>query len=989
MLFSVRTLALHGATNNEKLIILLSDLVVDVWMLWVLLGLDENPKYVIRSILMDSFGTNAFDAGQTAAVLVTIMWLYLIISFCLASGVVIMAAWKGLQIVFSSLVTYWSVFGTLGTLKAPPSEWTRTVMAARDLLTSPYGMLVYKDNTGTQKHYLPLKSTNEGRIIAEVTPETPDWLKTVLACKTEDLKESRNPSRQGKRYDNGDPKIPLGYMFNTNGEPVGGFTRLGDYLVTNRHIVRPYEDGNNGSLRICKFDKEGVITQDSPRVTLDAKRLMHPALRTSQGVMDVVYYAVPSNYWDKLGISKRELVDTLQTDQPAVTFHVEVDVSNPDGPRWLLYSSACEIKEGYAPGTRYHNGDTAKGDCGFPVLIRGNGSNWRIAGIHKEGSITPFPDIKNGFTPAVFLQFFIDRLAHYESPRGGKEGSSWYDGDDRDDDKWDAYEVEEKEGDYWWEREDDSEWGIFSTIKDMGRRAKRKARNMKEDDQEDRRRFQYQIDRTTGNDRIVVSRAGKKAKEQIPDVAPELLRSNLARFRQELEPFKTSNWADFEGPIAGLEAVLDKIEKETPEKEGPTQYETKPGFVGFFAQQLSGKRSVPTEVKETSVASVIEAKREIQPSFGKSLQVLHADGVAWQNFFEYVDRKLVSKVVLVDAASDGIQAFDVLHGQTVPGVSTATFELPWDNDWGKDVPADKMDAWKQILHSMLFEWELYLRELEGTPMTLVEFVRKEFVSMVNGNLMISEQVCGELAELLGAIIVYNEQWRSVMDKAFVGFDRWYRAPVKTRLKTMKANDFFVASPEKEGPMKKVKFHETASKPPVVPAKLLEVVAESSEEDSEVAAINDKAEKQDSKTTAYAEANSRRQNSRSIGTVENTKMFEYFDRLERQNAALKEGFDDLRGQMAILKAANVSVKAIKDAASNFTLLEPVEQPKKTKGQKKREREAKQKAEKEAAKLYPDPDLAVADSLRAQLEEVVARLDTVKAAKAAVAPKEGPN
>lgn len=768
----------------------------------------EDPVDYVYSLLLQNT-VLSMDNAKVWAIQIALMW-NVWTALCLATfSVIVLRALKYLvKKVVDRVVLYWRVFGTLDTLIEPPSDWRKVIATASNLMKQPAGILTYKDRNGMTRHMLPL--VLEGGLLRPVFAEdTPGVLKQMFQLPV-DLKESHNPSRKMSRYFPGETRLPFGYMFSRDGSPVGAFTRQGHYLVTTRHTMRGYEDGEGGPIRICKFDQDGIIDIDSARAELSAKFLANPACKKNQHAEDLIYYEVPGRVWDKIGVPKGELAKEIGNDMPVLVPHAEF-VTVEGLATMQLYKSACEVVEGHSHGTRYHNGDTGKGDCGFPLLVRDGGSKWKIAGIHKQGSSTAHPNIRNGFTPAVFMKFIAVTLEELFSSEGEKESydSGW--GHD-DEDKYDQYEVYDKDDDYWESSEIDAEFGLWNR---KGKRARRRVKNADEDG---RRLMIYRIDRFTGKDQLVPDNRKKREEVAFEDIAPEVLAQRFAKMKKDLEPFRTSSWADFESLDKAMDGIIDRAVVD-PLKEGPKQLETSPSVEWLMRRQL-GERKLPVdEVKTTTVDSIIEAKREIQVSFGKTINIVDEDGAAWKNMFEYVQSRLVHTIYVIDglrSMSEGVEALDHLEmGVVSDGHILTEFQVPWDDSWSDDIPEEKLAAWKQILWSILFHWELYLREIMdngGNPITLEDFITREFTSFVDGQCRVSPKVVAELAQFVGSIVVNNKNHRDFYDQVFMGHDRYYFSPERKALRTMKAGDFIgypnngdlIRSSLKEGPRKKTK-----------------------------------------------------------------------------------------------------------------------------------------------------------------------------------------
>lgn len=257
------------------------------------------------------------------------------------------------------------------------------------------------------------------------------------------IKESRNPNKPAIRWAPGRDKLPLGVIFQKDhghGKlvPVGGFARYGDDLVTANHVAEELTKGQ--AIYLSKFDSDGRI---SPSSLLIKVELPMPKYFWASHELDYACYPISGVVWDKTGIPKGELAKEVVSGMNVCAFHIELS-----GDTVELYQSKCHIQDGANPWSRYHDGDTARGDCGFPVLFNSGKGKYRIVGIHKEGSLTRNP-VRNGYVPCEWMQ-----ALHKYYSRLLKEGKKGIRPEDypHANEKWE----EDADADFW--EVDDKNW---------------------------------------------------------------------------------------------------------------------------------------------------------------------------------------------------------------------------------------------------------------------------------------------------------------------------------------------------------------------------------------------------------------------------------------------------------------------------------------------------------------------------------------------------
>lgn len=712
---------------------------------------------------------------------------------------------------------YMRIYALVGKIQIPPNEWTKTLEVAYNIGTQPHGSLMYVDNLGLPKFACYVRTNEEqGQFLVEMPKGTPEWFRKLIPVHA-DLKESRNPARKASRYYPRETKLPIGYMFDSEGTPIGGYTRIDKYLVTTRHNLRKYEDGQCGKIKISRFNAEGVIGPNSPGVWLEPLELQKPVCKKSQNVEDLIWYNIPSDLWDRLGVPKGSVVNEIANEMAVMTLHVEFVVNEKTGGSEVhLFQSACEIVPGFSVGRRYHNGDTAKGDCGFPVLKRDHNTSktWKVVGIHKEGSMSPPPNIRNGFTSAAYLRWILSRLDDYEVDMSLKEE---YKG--KDDDRyehWMNVEIEERDDDY--DFEIDEEFGRFKT---PGRRAKRKQRALA---------GRYLVDPVTGREAIVskdywTSRAGARESD-FKDFTPE----QWERVKRNMGFDQNLQW-DQEGPD-GLVPIrlrpppISTAAEAAGEKEGPKQYDSRLSPKSFLRRQIFGGKPPVVEIPTETVDKVLEEVDQKRPSYGKNIAVIDNYSTIWTSCMKYRRGKLVNPIMVLEGAEDledatsSLETFEQFN-VVEAGLDSYEYSMPWDDLWGQDIPEDKLDAWKQVLWTLLLGWELNARMLDGRYPTLLDFMRSEFTSPIDGRVYIGETDLLYLTTFVGSVYENSTMLRDFFDRVFMQHERIRLVPTKTRLEQMVSEDFIQIN-RKEGP-KKTGFTMQERKaglgsPPSIPSK---------------------------------------------------------------------------------------------------------------------------------------------------------------------------
>jgi len=266
---------------------------------------------------------------------------------------------------------------------------------------TPAGAFIFMDEHGTSRHMVNLKRTLEGVLFPELTEEASVDLASLFPGAVSSLKESRNPEKSARPFN---PRsLPFGYLFAEDGSVLGAFTRLGDYLITARHIISHYESGDAGKILACTF-KNGVISPKTVRVDVTKVITHGKVCLKSEAAEDVAIFIVDGSLWDRLGISKCRLAKAVRNRLPIWSYHFDF-VRKEDGVYVTVLRSSCEVVPGSRLATRFHDGDTARGDCGAPLLLRDD-KTWRLVGIHKEGSWDKSV-IRNGYVPAILIAHFI------------------------------------------------------------------------------------------------------------------------------------------------------------------------------------------------------------------------------------------------------------------------------------------------------------------------------------------------------------------------------------------------------------------------------------------------------------------------------------------------------------------------------------------------------------------------------------------------------
>lgn len=633
----------------------------------------------------------------------------------------------------------------------------------------PAGAFVFLNENGVSKHMVNLKRTSDGILFPELSDAAAKDLDGLFPTIGSNLKESRNPAKTAKSFIA--RTLPFGYMFAEDGSALGAFTRLGDFLVTTRHNISHYERGDAGRIFACAFNK-GAISPRTPRVDITKIITQGKVCLKSEASEDVAIFIVDGSSWDRLGISKTKLAKAVRNRLPIWSYHFDF-VKKADGVYITVLRSSCEVVPGSRLSTRFHDGDTTKGDCGAPLLLRDD-KNWRLVGIHKEGSWDKSV-IRNGYVPGILVGHFIQvwlrlhrfrvnpQIAYerptHELPPGVspiKEGSKipgdksenreareyekslkyevedyaedYYNGDQAMDDHY-AYGAEDDQ----WDKED--VYASSYVVKDdtgaeevlTARQEKRlaKAGYTAWDDMDisQKKRAMGQgggawadeDDSDNGYDsdyREGPEKTASSAKEQIDPVEPPAI-VELFSPQTTVELSEDLSPVAF-GPGFRFSALPVSGDQSLAQKEGPIQFVT-PSPREIEEARLRGKPTKKrVEVPVQAVESIVEAT-EVALTEQFAVKSYIADGIEYIWEFAY-DPQEVDPTIIQNVRALTVQTFgwnSDSDSDDDENAMRASFrmksQLPWDPLWSRDVAGVFEWDWKLVLWSLLFQFELVSR----------------------------------------------------------------------------------------------------------------------------------------------------------------------------------------------------------------------------------------------------------------------------------------
>jgi len=390
----------------------------DVVVVDYLGGAVRPYRVYLDSLSEVQFGSRVYDMFSEY-VEFTIDWELCLLQFCVslvayALGICLLLSlyWTSRYVILGIWKCWrWCVFfwrgGRLKFAGKINLKETTTNSAAEASVVEPEMQRVITvndvDPAGRDRKVSLLLNSREGTNWLDLPVDAPkDLSQTVLdlvhATSIGELKESRNPMKPARRWSPKDNRLPMGVIFikddgHGNMVPKGGFARYGNDLWTTNHIAEELAIGDN--VYLAKFDKDGRITPSSMfvKVTLPLKKHAWESV-----TLDYACYPLESVFWDKLGIPAGEVVREAVAGLNIFVFHIELVEDTIE-----LYRSSCHILKGGHPWKRWHDGDTARGDCGFPLLYNSGAKTWRIAGIHKEGSLSR-KQVRNGFIPCEWME---------------------------------------------------------------------------------------------------------------------------------------------------------------------------------------------------------------------------------------------------------------------------------------------------------------------------------------------------------------------------------------------------------------------------------------------------------------------------------------------------------------------------------------------------------------------------------------------------------
>lgn len=665
----------------------------------------------------------------------------------------------------------------------------------------PEGTLLYTDATGKPVAQIGLRRGPGGVLYPEITSVVPQSIVELFPITYG--KESPNPDKRAKAFQA--PSLPFGVLFDKNGDILGMFTRYHNYLVTTRHNVSHYEMGDAGNIYARAF-KQCKITPTDNWIDVSDAIFKHRVFLKEEMAEDLAVFAVEGSVWDRLGVAKCEYQDGVHTGMPMWSYHLEFN-DQPEGVHITVLRSSGEILQGARATTRFHNGDTSRGDCGGPILARTSGK-WKLIGIHKEGSVTRYPHIRNGYTPAIFLKHFVTVYERVMKLQAEKEDYPYWLKRNREYEGWLRYEVEDDREDYGWEKEDEEDYDIYAKSYLYNPKDGREHIASKREEME-------------------IERSGKVA---FKDLDPDVVEQSSYEMRDYFSG--AHNWADYEddldkeGPLRRtkslsrrlpqisfepsdegadeeVEAITSKIvgkgddakasaprstipriPLQTPtvivpdaEKEGPRQrLQVSPRTV-LKAQIMGRPPKTEIELSEQTVMSVVEqAETENVSAHLQDYSFMIGSSLYTWRYQPYetedgsrVGRTLKVRMGCVNGDYNPYDDYDSDNSDDAPpsGVISVTFTspVPWDKDWEDGVDQAILQDWKLILWSLLFKLELVKRGLHPRQ-DPDEIVSEMFRVRDNGSL---ERVvlCQEQVHALGKFIVkiamHNTEWVKFWD----------------------------------------------------------------------------------------------------------------------------------------------------------------------------------------------------------------------------------